>query len=375
LECCIDKAHIVTIADLSFYLKFFVFFAKIKVMNNLNYKNMSWNIRLDDFPEQAKIEEQIRFILSLAILAPSTHNSQPWLFRLKENVCDVYADMKIKLPESDKTGRDLFISLGCLAEHINQVGRYYGLIPEIHFLNNLPPEPIFKVTFIRGSRELDFKSHIEAILTRINVRGLFDRKDVAPELLEHLSAKFSDSVVGVNILAGYEKTKIFGKITARAIAEAHLNKNFRIELSQWMRHSLTKKLTGLVGYNLRIPFILSFIFPPLIKRMNLGKVFAQLNYRAIASASAVGILTTTEDSHLAWWEVGRKFQALNLYLNSQGIRTSIYVGSIEIGNNRQSVQQLINTTKLPQFSFVFGYMKGNFKHSPRQPLALKILHD
>jgi hypothetical protein len=338
-------------------------------------KNNPWNIKLNDFPEQADLVTQIHFVLALAILAPSTHNSQPWLFKISGEICEVYADRTIKLPQSDPTGRDLFISLGCLAEQINLVGRYYGLNPDIKFLNKSFDGPIFSVSFSKQNKDLNLQKNIETILTRINVRGLFNKKELPENIIQSLKNIYSDQFVESAILVGYDKTKSFGKITAAAISQAHCNNQFRNELSQWMRHSLTKKLNGLVGYNLRIPFILSFIFPPLIRIMNLGFIFSKLNYQAIASAPAVCILTTQNDDPISWWQVGRRFQAMNLYLNSQDIRTSIYVGSIEIGNHRQSVQNLIQTSRLPQFSFVIGYMSGKFPHSPRQPLSLKLLHE
>lgn len=40
-------------------------------------------INISDFPEKGSLEFQIKFVLNYAILAPSTHNSQPWLFKIE----------------------------------------------------------------------------------------------------------------------------------------------------------------------------------------------------------------------------------------------------------------------------------------------------
>ncbi len=331
-----------------------------------------WDIKLSEFPKSGSLTEKIQFILSLAILAPSTHNSQPWLFRLQGDICQVEVDTSIKLPNSDPTGRDLYISHGCLAEAIEQVANYFGFSCVFQFIDN--NNLIFQVQFIPSEAEVSKKSMIEALLSRVNVRGMFDKKEIPAQLNEQLTI-YSDEQVKFVLLSGKDKTKYLAQLTAQAIAEAHNNKNFRYELSQWMRPSLTKKLDGLVGYNLRIPFLLSFIFPPLIKLLNLGKLFAQLNRQAIASAPAAGIMLSPEDTPISWWQVGRRFFRLNLYLNSIGLRTSIYVGAIEIGNHRAELKKFINTDWLPQFSFVVGYMSGNFRHSPRYNLKSRLIHD
>lgn len=42
----------------------------------------SWNVSEEEFPLQGGPEEKLRFLLNYAVLAPSGHNTQPWLFRL-----------------------------------------------------------------------------------------------------------------------------------------------------------------------------------------------------------------------------------------------------------------------------------------------------
>lgn len=48
-----------------------------------NYK--AWEVREIDFPSSGTIEEQIRFLLNYGVLAPSIHNTQPWIFEIKNN--------------------------------------------------------------------------------------------------------------------------------------------------------------------------------------------------------------------------------------------------------------------------------------------------
>jgi len=41
-----------------------------------------WEVRETDFRIAGTTAEQLRFLLQYAVLAPSGHNTQPWLFKI-----------------------------------------------------------------------------------------------------------------------------------------------------------------------------------------------------------------------------------------------------------------------------------------------------
>jgi nitroreductase len=51
-------------------------------------------------------------LLGSAILAPSMHNTQPWLFRFRDRSVEVYRDPRRELPAEDPDGRMTFIGVG-----------------------------------------------------------------------------------------------------------------------------------------------------------------------------------------------------------------------------------------------------------------------
>ena len=52
-----------------------------------------------DFPSAATDAEILRFLVNYAILAPSSHNTQPWLFRIGEQSLELIADRTRALPQ------------------------------------------------------------------------------------------------------------------------------------------------------------------------------------------------------------------------------------------------------------------------------------
>jgi len=57
-----------------------------------------WNVVEADFPATGSPGEQLHFLLNYAVLAPSRHNAQPWLFHVQGNTVELYADRSKALP-------------------------------------------------------------------------------------------------------------------------------------------------------------------------------------------------------------------------------------------------------------------------------------
>jgi nitroreductase len=63
-----------------------------------NYLDV-WKISEDEFPKDGPMLEKLKFFLRYAILAPSTHNTQPWAYRIvNNNIIELYSDRKRALP-------------------------------------------------------------------------------------------------------------------------------------------------------------------------------------------------------------------------------------------------------------------------------------
>ena len=49
-----------------------------------------WNISADEFPADATSEEKPWFVVRYAVLATSSHNAQPWKFRIHGDIVGRY---------------------------------------------------------------------------------------------------------------------------------------------------------------------------------------------------------------------------------------------------------------------------------------------
>ena len=75
----------------------------------------------------------IKEILRYAAMAPSGHNTQPWLFSIEKNVITMHPDYSKRLPVVDPDDHALFISLGCALENLIIAARHYGYHPAVAY--------------------------------------------------------------------------------------------------------------------------------------------------------------------------------------------------------------------------------------------------
>ena len=87
---------------------------------------LAWGIDVNAFPKNGNDAKQLEFLVNFAVLAPSSHNSQPWRFRIAGNSIIVEPEFRRALPASDKNNRQLFISIGCAVENIIIAAYYFG---------------------------------------------------------------------------------------------------------------------------------------------------------------------------------------------------------------------------------------------------------
>src|ERR1051326_7284519 len=73
----------------------------------------SWHITEADFPADGMPVEQWKFFLRYAVLAPSSHNSQPWCFHISDERLSLYADRSRACRVVDPCDRELIMSCGC----------------------------------------------------------------------------------------------------------------------------------------------------------------------------------------------------------------------------------------------------------------------
>jgi hypothetical protein len=140
----------------------------------------------------ALLYELVRY----ATLAPSSHNTQCWKFRLEDGAISILPDLSRRCPAVDPDDHHLFVSLGCAAENLNQAALANGLMGHSVFDaaagNALrvalePTKPVASTLFL-------------AIPERQSTRGEYDGQPLTRNELEMLEKAGTGKGVQVIVL-------------------------------------------------------------------------------------------------------------------------------------------------------------------------------
>ena len=90
-------------------------------------------IKEHDFPRDGDSVEKLKFLLRYAILAPSSHNTQPWKFSVAEDEIRVLVVRTRWLKVADPDQRELYISVGCALENLLIAAEHFGYGHQVAF--------------------------------------------------------------------------------------------------------------------------------------------------------------------------------------------------------------------------------------------------
>ncbi|GAA3645976.1 NAD(P)H nitroreductase [Nocardioides ginsengisoli] len=126
-------------------------------------------------------------LVSLACLAPSVHNTQPWRWRYDGGRLSLSADLRRRLPAEDPRGRNLTISCGAALHHLQFAARALGWDTTVV---RLPPDPdetlLADVVVTRRGHHAIERGDIDLLRTRCTDRRRFTAWPVPQDRLEDL---------------------------------------------------------------------------------------------------------------------------------------------------------------------------------------------
>ncbi|GAA1537512.1 Acg family FMN-binding oxidoreductase [Nocardioides humi] len=126
-------------------------------------------------------------LVSLACLAPSVHNTQPWLWRHADGALELSADLRRQLPAEDPRGRNLTLSCGAALHHLQFAARALGWDTTVERLPLGAPETVLaRVLVHRTARQAVARGDIDLLRTRCTDRRRFTAWPVPADRLTEL---------------------------------------------------------------------------------------------------------------------------------------------------------------------------------------------
>lgn len=336
-------------------------------MEFLNKGYKVWNTDEKKFPALGSLEEKIKFILKFGTLAPSSHNTQPWKFKINKNELEIFPDFSRHLIESDKDKRMIYVSLGCVIQNIKTAAEYFGLGQEISYLEK-GVKIIFKEEDNKNTLSAEIEKKFKAIKNRRTNRFFYKDILISGEILEELKKQNSFKEIKIDFVLDEKLKSEIAEIMGGGMKRIMSQKPFRRELAAWLRTNLTFKRDGMPGNGHKMNLFTSIIAPHALRNIDVSDVEREKAIKRVLNFPALAVINSKEDNILNFIYAGEVLENLSLSIKSRAMDIAIMVAIIEDKESRKNLQNILKTDFLPQMFFGFGFAERPAPKSPRRDL-------
>ena len=306
-----------------------------------------WNIRAEEYPERAPLREKLHFFLRYAILAPSTYNSQPWLFRVGDEVVDVIADFARELHCVDPYRRELIMSCGAVVCNLRAAAANFGYATSLTMF----PAPTRKdlVARVRVTGALlpsvEQRVRFRAIATRRRNVVCFDNAPPSGALLMELAERAKR----FGAWLAYFNAPELKEAVVRLISEAgRLQMNdaaFRAELARWTREPGDVRADGIpCDWHQGASSLSEFgapVWSPATGSIGAGEYHAAHVRQRVGSPPLLAVVGTTTDTPEAWLAAGQALLEAELQARTAGVWFTDFNQPIQHPGLRAQLRQLV----------------------------------
>ena len=338
----------------------------------------AWNVKETDFPKSGSLSEKMNFLLRYAILAPSGHNTQPWLFKIVgNNVIEVYADRSRALPLVDPDDRELLISCGAALYHLRLAANHFGIADEVLLLPDKDNNPdLLARIALKENAEGTIKRQVEndaslfeAITKRRSNRSPFENRGLPKDLLASLKDSAKEYGAWLDVVDDEQRKNALAYLISQGDRIQLSDKRFRRELAAWIHPNRSKSRDGMPAYAHGMTSdIASHLGPFLIRTFDMGKGQAAKDKELASGSPVLAVLGTEADEPLNWIQTGQALGGILLQARAANVWTSYMNQPIEVSELRPKLLQALGrATGFPQVLMRMGYGK-EVKPTPRRDI-------
>jgi hypothetical protein len=301
-------------------------------------------------------------LVRLAVRAPSSHNTQPWRFRISAGIIDVLADRERALAINDPDDRELTISCGCALATLRIAASGRGRSADV----TLFPNPANPNWLARVSLEAHASSHssgadlAEQIEKRATYRKAFAHKPVPDLVCEDLVRAAGIEGASLRPIVKQHDRSRLADLVMMGDSAQWSNRAWRSELAAWMRPRWTGD--GLTVVALAAP-LAQFV----VRALNLGASVGASSRRLAAESPLVMILGTEGDSLQDWLSAGQALQHVLLTACKFGLQASYLNQPVQVPSLRLKLREVVSNG-YPQIVLRLGYPAGTVRAAPRRSL-------
>lgn len=316
-----------------------------------------WKVSERDFPATGPVEAQLRFLLKYAILAPSKHNTQPWLFHVEQQTIELYADRTRVLSMVDASGRELIMSCGAALANLLIALRSFGFSWMMEMPGGAEENtPLARLTVEQGEpADEEERKLFFAIMQRHTNRRAFTERAVPVALLRQLERVAGEAGTYLHVMWDEQQRASLANLVLNADQSLWADPSFRHELAQWVHTDESNSPDGIPAHALGKADTTSYLGAfPLRTLMEASEEDEEARRRSI-KPPVLAVLSTVNDDWFDWLEAGLALENILLHARLSGIWASFFSQPTEVAAQRQALRDLLGKTDFPQIVLRLGY--------------------
>ena len=296
-----------------------------------------------------------------AVRAPSSHNTQPWLFRLLPRGVEVHADRTRALPVNDPQDRELVMSVGAALTNLCVAAVHQHLLPTVELQPSDDPDHLATVWLEPAPAYRD-----ERLSYGIRLRGTWREDFTAREVPDDVVAEVLDAARSLGAWAEVVPDRAaFVELVGLAEHAQFSDPHWRRELASWMHPRRT-------GDGLAVPAAAGAFTRFVVSHVDVGDRTAQHDAALCARAPVLVVLGTETDDEAAWLTAGRALEALLLTGAVVGVQGGFVNAVCQVPEVRARTAALVDRP-FPQVALRLGYPPEPPRPSARRPLEDVLL--
>jgi nitroreductase len=313
----------------------------------------------------------LRNAVAAAVMAPSSHNTQPWRFRIAGSTLDLFADRTRHLGVIDRDRRQQVQSCGCALYNARVAVRAMGYEDEATIMivdRDLPDH--LATLHLGGSRtptDTD-RALMAAVGQRHTNRRAFLPRPVPPAEIEALAA--AAAAEGARMVRlDPEQKRALAHLIEQADQQQFADPGFRDELMQWLAPEGSRRRDGIPFAEKEYGSATPFAQHRAMRSPTLGETFGMIEEVLVQSAPAVVVLGTERDDPPSWFACGEALESVLLHATARGLSAAFLNQVLEIPELRARVAELAPEVGYPQMVLRLGVPAEPIRHAaPRRRL-------
>ena len=304
-----------------------------------------------------------RTLIAAAVLAPSSHNTQPWLFAASDQHIDLIADRRRALPVNDPHDRELTISCGCALFNLRVAAAAAGFAAQVALCPDADDEDVLARVRLAAADTMppDAKLHA-AIAQRRTVRQRFASGPLESATIQALIDAAAREGATLHTLSTHTQRHDAAALVAEGDAMQWADASWRRELAAWM-HPRRR------GDGLSMPALAAPVARTVVRTFDIGHGVAAKDRQLADESPLLTVLTTATDSVLDWLAAGQALQCMLLEGVERGLQASYLNQPVQVASLRTTFQQAVGCHGVPQLLMRWGKPMHDVPAAPRRPLG------